>query len=224
MNDSTSPAIQNGLTGYDSQGFVSYSLYFEDANFINEPGREDMMVRFAPGQYSLFGQLKIVTMDANGKILKTSGAFLAKGNFLNDGVPSIKYNYLDNTATVCFEPYFFYSSLFTIGSLVLFGIPSAVASMVVKMLTALLFKAKPFRLIIVLSLATQSLIALATPFLWGAFAATELLAVSTEFIVLTKKALQPARPKLIPYLIIANLITAVLNVLVFGDLYQFYRL
>lgn len=229
----TYPVVKEAMTGFESDGFVSYSLYFEVANCVNDikRKREETKAIFAPGQYQLFDAIKVVTLDKNGSILTTSKTVSLKTDFFHlGGVPIIKYDYANNEASVTFQPYAFSFLSLIIGSLIFFGIPSALASVVIKLLIALLYKVKPDWIFIVLIFATQGVIALATPFLtgfipfWAGFAAMELLVISVECTILSKKAIAPAKPKLLLYLLTANTITAILNALVFGGLYGFFRI
>lgn len=221
------PGLGNSiLAGVDSDGYVSYSLYYQEANFTSpwESGNQyEYYASFAGAQTRELSSMKIVTLDKSGHVLKiTEKISVAANIFEQIDTPGVFYDYANNTV----ETRFIHDDIGYVAFKILFiGILVFLLSLLIQVLLALVFRTKMVGKVTVVNLCVQGLMAFVIPFisLWIPFAITvpvaALLFSVAEYRIYVRKSCNPAKKKITVFIVVANLITALVAVYPFINIY-----
>lgn len=189
------PDLKNSkLIGLESDGYVSYTLYFDNAY-------SDLVIRadhdehdYAGGQLKLINTLKIAALNDKGELLKISDAIsITPDYFHRSGVPTIIYDYSDNSTHISFEKIGFSDVLIGVLALLIVVIFADLIMILVKLLAALLFKLKQIlQVVVIYNVIAQPLVIIIVPLLtvllpfFHAFILSAMVALVAEFIIMTK--------------------------------------
>ena len=203
------PGLKNSdIINLEIDGYVSYSLYFKDAISNNIAEGRDYF-KFAEGHLKKIKTFKIVTLDANGKILKISDTVSLKpkkGFYLAQ--PPVVYSYINNSCEINFIEGYSYKALILLMSLLRICLSIFIETMI-----AIPFLIRPIRMIILTNLITQVFISIGLPIVSIFFpyaiclVVFEILIVFIEYFTYIKFAHEPKKVKVFVYTLTANAVS-----------------
>jgi hypothetical protein len=220
------PALKDSpLVGLDSNGYVSYSLYYyRDYSYDYDtvytlPISRNEGNRFSGYPDADIHSIKIALLEGSGEILRISDVIpLIPDSHLSSVASIVHYDSQSDTAKVHF-PIDISSEYYSWGMIELFFIALVriLFSTGIEILIALPFKIKPIWVILVVNLFTQVIISIGIPMLsiqasyFIAVMVFEVFVYVTEFLAYMKFTREPKWRKVLLYTVVSNTSSLVLG-------------
>lgn len=216
------PFLKNSdLLGLNNDGYSSYSLYYNNPKVddnINKKGSIfDPKFAWNDDELNSIVNIKIVCINKHGKIIKLSEKIsLAPNSKKEFRYGNIDYNFSGNRYKVYFAEYdnFFYTIGIILPILIRIFISTAI-----ELFVAVLFRFRPYRVIIVANLASQALLTTGFYLLSSVLSYIvciilfEMLVVAIEFFIYLKFIKNQKFSTILAYTLAANAASFILGLL-----------
>jgi hypothetical protein len=218
------PIIVNSeLVSCDSDGYVSYSLFYEhdaysNAQFLNLEFHQRSGNKFSGAFDFDINSIKIVLLDGSGKILQISDTVVLAqpDDHIHTPTSIVSYDYNSNIAKVKF---LVDTSSITFVVMMFMAVFRMLFSTGVEIIIAVPFKIKRIKVLVIVNIITQTIISLGIPIVTMLMSYTvsvvifEILIYILEFFAYLNFLREPKWKKVLLYTVTANTASLLLGLL-----------